>query len=100
MNLLRRQINLLKGSFQGKTRNQAAFECLLDLGFSPFKARKALIALNDINLNKLARNGAGVSAPTLHNTLKGTRTNDKAMAAMANTLEIKIEVMFPDIRPQ
>jgi len=90
----------LKGIFQSKNRNRAALECLLDLGFSPINVRKALIALNDVNLNKLVRNGAGVSAPTFYNTIKGTRTNDKAMALVAKSLNLDVGEMFPDIKPQ
>ncbi|MFC1885245.1 hypothetical protein ACFL2O_10795 [Thermodesulfobacteriota bacterium] len=85
---------IMKGKKQaGNGHNRVAFRYLLGLGFSAGAARRALFAANDINVAKLAE---GVTAPTLYNTMKGKRQNDKAKEILAGALDMEIDELFPE----
>lgn len=82
-------------NIQDRNRNKAAVECLRSLRFGPQEIRKALVELNSIRVKDLAR-ADGVSAMTIYNTIKGRRTNQKAMELIASRLALDIEDIFPE----
>ena len=80
---------------QGKNgRNRTALNGLRELGYPMPRIRKALVDLNGINIRELSE-GDGVSVPTLYNTLRGTRGNRQAREALAASLGLEKEELFP-----
>jgi len=95
MNRLRTLINTKVGNFlQGKTHpNRLALQILRDLGFAMPEIRKALIDLNAVKIRQL--NGA-IPKHTFYAVIRGTRQNPVAMEILAQTLNLKVEELFPD----
>jgi len=82
--------------FQGeKNGNRKALKELKSLDFSPPEIRKALIAINGINVSAL-KDGHNISVGTLHNTLNGTRVNELAKDLIARALNLKVPELFPE----
>lgn len=80
---------------KSKNRNQNAFDAMVQVGFTPAQARRALIAANAINVRKLA-DGAAVTAPTIYAACYGRRNNSHGKAILAEALDIPIAELFPE----
>jgi len=78
-----------------RNENRKAVKRLHALDISMIDIRKALIAMNGINLSSL-KNGHNISVGTLHNTLNGKRTNALAMELIARALNLSVPELFPD----
>ena len=94
MNLLRRYFNNIgdKLIMREANRNRDALECLLRLGFSLPRIRKALMTLNGIKINRLEN---GPSPGLIYATLKGTRDNGQARQILAEGLGLNTDEIFP-----
>jgi hypothetical protein len=97
MSFLKRNIIKLNKFIQGENdKNRVALIYLRHLGYPMVDIRKALIALNKINITELAtRPDITVQAPLMHAVIYGRRENKQAREAIAGQLNLTVEEMFP-----
>jgi hypothetical protein len=92
--------NRIKNLFQGifYNGNRTMIRVMKDAGYPMPRIRKALIELNDINIQELG-NGK-VSMPTIYSTIRGLNQNQQAMELIAGRLGLGVKEIFPDIREE
>ena len=86
----------VKKIIQGQSRNQAALAFLVRVGFGLPEVRASLVRLNRINVSSLARNGRGVTVPSLYAAISGERRNRAAREVLAEALKVPVAELFPD----
>ena len=75
--------------------NRAAISSLSGLGFSIKDIRLGLIAMNHVDITNLSEKH-GIPRPTLYNTRKNHRLNDKAMRAFSDALGLDVNELYPE----
>jgi hypothetical protein len=93
-----KHLNKLNKFTQGDNgKNRVVLNYLKHLGYPMVDIRKALIALNNINITELAtRPDITVQAPLMHAVIYGRRENKQAREAIAGELKLSVEEMFPE----
>jgi hypothetical protein len=95
MNLFRNTLAKIVNKKTPDSRNLAGFNALVEVGFSPADARRALIAANKIRVKRLAQE-TSVTAPTIFAACYGKRKNPTGMAAISKALNIPVQALFPE----
>lgn len=94
MRIFKRFFN--SGEEKNNGRNRAVLSLLMDLEFEPARIRKALVCLNGIRIGKLAKERS-IAAPTFYAQLQRP-TNQEAIKALAERLEVEEEDLFPELK--
>jgi lambda repressor-like predicted transcriptional regulator len=75
-------------------RNRAALQALKTLGYDMVRIRYALMALDDVNVAKLARDH-GVAYGSFSNVLNGRRATETTRQLIATRLGLKVTELWP-----
>ena len=86
-----RLLRIIQGNH---SRNRAALQCLLTLGYPADRARKSILDLNNVKIPALAN---GVSVAVLYQTRNGeNKTNTEAKRILASSVGLEVEELFPE----